>query len=324
MATTLDERIKRKLDPTFKFFINRKGSIKNRMKFLLEGERMKNEYLGECLDYVRWGSPTDVMYDLGTTGLIEFIQHWMDLNKDNLIWTDEELPEQFRLPHIRYDRCPRNPKHATNKKITDTAGRTRCAHTTEERLRPSFIYESSTSIDRPFQTTHKLIGENNPHHHAPKNPTDWTDETKDQAELWNTEPQSVPVKDVCYAILHEPDSFVLPLETVLDRLNLGPRYIDAFCGNPDPSLLRGFGFIPAAAPCQRLDELDEWSKFSAMIIGICPGHEQENNKTVHPFDGWNLAWYVQKWHEQVPNGQAPVQNTSGKRNYFKFFKGALV
>lgn len=36
-----------------------------------------------------------------------------------------------------------------------------------------------------------------------------------------------------------------------------------------------------------------------------PFYERQGN-TEFPFDGWDLAFYVKKWYEQFPNGQAPL------------------
>ncbi len=99
------------MDPDFKFFINREGSIKERMAFLMQDNNLKGEYLGACLDYIRWGGPDTVMYELGTLGLINFIQSWMDLNKNDLIWADKKPPEKFSLSYIKHDKCPRNEEH---------------------------------------------------------------------------------------------------------------------------------------------------------------------------------------------------------------------
>ena len=73
-------------DKKFKFFINREGAIKGREKYLLKNNRLKNEYLGACLNYIRWGGSTTVMYEKNTLGMIEFILEWMKQNKNNLIW----------------------------------------------------------------------------------------------------------------------------------------------------------------------------------------------------------------------------------------------
>ena len=56
------------LDPNFKFFVNRKES---REEYLLNNN-LKDEYLGACLDYIRWGGETTVMYEKGTKQIICF------------------------------------------------------------------------------------------------------------------------------------------------------------------------------------------------------------------------------------------------------------
>lgn len=229
------------MQANFKERVNRlvgKKAPKARAEFLMQNNFMYNEYLGECLELIRWGGQTTVMYEFGTNNLINFIQHWMELNKDNLIWADKSPPERFTLPYIKHDVCPENKKHI--KTIKDQAGRIRCAH-------KSIIKE-------------------------------------------DTEEFTEPVPD-CYSVISD-EGIILSLEEILDRLNLEPRNKIVYCH--------------AIGPCERLGELDDWTRESYKLTKICPGHEEENNKTMHPFCGWTLALYVQKWHEQVPDGKAPV------------------
>lgn len=122
-------------EPTFKFSTkNLKGefSTKKAMQYLTDEERMKNEYLGACLDFVRWGGQTTVMYAVKTPELIDFIQHWINLNKNNFIWNDKQPPEKFSLPYINHESCPKDKKH--KKTIMDLGGRLRCANKSEQIL----------------------------------------------------------------------------------------------------------------------------------------------------------------------------------------------
>ncbi len=178
---------KKWMDPKFKFFVNRAGSIQGKTDFLKAEDRMKDEYLGACLDYIRWGSQTHVMYEFGTLGMIGFIQAWMELNSANLIWHEEALPEGFKLP---------------------------------------------------------------------------------------------------------VEGSLVSLEETLDALNVEPRYRRINCINP-------YG------KCEKQNELSTDERRIYNLTRHCPGHKRENERTVHPFDGWDLARYVQKWHEQ-DSGKIPL------------------
>jgi len=218
MAYTSSEIFKRWLEPDFKFFINKKGSIAQRQQFLLEEDRMKGEYLGACLDYVRWGSSDSVMYEMDTKGMIEFINTWMDLNQSNLLWHEKDLPTDFDLPRINRERCSVGRHSVTGK---DRGGRLRC------------------------------------------------------------------MERECYSILSD-EGVILPLEEVLDRLNLSNSFV--YC------------FDSSSNSCSRLEEVPERDR--ELYKNSCLGHRAK--ETIHSFDGWTLAWYVQKWHGQ--DARAPVFN----------------
>ena len=149
MAYTPNEILKNWLDSGFKFYINREEAIKGMTKFLTEMGRMKDEYLGACLDYVRWGGSNTVMYEMGTLGLIDFIKHWMNLNKNNLIWSDENPSSRFTLPYIKHDKCPADGEH--EERLMDLGGRIRCVHRSWKRFKPSFV-ESYDHLDENSQS----------------------------------------------------------------------------------------------------------------------------------------------------------------------------
>lgn len=218
------EIIERWMDPNFKFFINRE---EDRLKFLSKDGMLKDEYLGACLDYIRWGSEATVMYELGTSGMIKFIQKWMGQNKENLIWHSKPLTENILLPYIHQESCTKDKSHKGI--IKDHSGLTRCSNNS------------------------------------------------------------------CYSLVSERGS-VLSLEKILDRLNLEPRTKIEFC----PSNIYVVG-----VPCKRVKELSENERTIYETSGSCPGHLEEG-KTVHPFSGWTLAHYVQKWYEQMDDGKAPI------------------
>ena len=314
MPTTAAEISERWLDSEFKFFVNREGSIKDRIEFLIERDRMKDEYLGACLDYVRWGSITTVMYEWGTTGLIKFIQHWMKLNPD-LPWTDEQPSETFTLPRIHYKRCSRNEEHKGT--IVDAEGKIRCAYVDTRLIKPSFVEHSGRYFDDLSQMDSIAYWDNKPPENLPDDAWDektgkllsgykkqWQEYQEQLARYEAEEP--VELKDSCYALISEGQR-VLSLERVLDRLNLEPKMKRVYC----------HGIF---SPCDRVDEMDEWERESYEMFERCPGHEQENDRTIHPFDGWTLAWYIQRWHEQSSNGSAPVFNKQGEKDTYKKFR----
>lgn len=297
MAHTAMQIFDKWMDPKFKFFVNREPcGTKGRADFLMKRDNMKNEYLGACLDYIRWGGKTTVMYEFGTKGLISFIQHWMKLNKNNLIWADKLPSANFVLPYIKHDKCPRNSEHAGL--VDDLGGRIRCAHKSQEKkLKPSFV-SSYTTFDALSNVEITRYYEIEPESPSCDEDGNFLCSKKEleayekKMEEFEDEKPTFIVEDVCYAILSDEKS-ILSLEKVLDRLNLEPKYKTVYCGDR-------LGY------CQRIDELNEWQREFA----FCPGHREENNRTVHGFDGWALAWYIQKWYEQVPNGKAPVFETS--------------
>lgn len=290
------------MNPDFKFFINREGAIKGRMEFLLQEERMKDEYLGACLDYVRWGSQETVMYEMGSRGLINFIGEWMKLNKDNLIWRERPIPEDFSLPYINHDKCPASPSH--DGKIKDLGGRVRCAHVSERKLKKGFV-QAFSRFDRFSGMDSIEFFDDAPTDPVPseiEEGEDYSEEIREyevQLRRYENAP-TIEVRDNCYAILSDK-GIVLPLETVLDRLNLEAKFRTVYCND------RTFR-ISSERYCERVGGLDEKDRenFASGKMIVCPGHKDENPRTVHPFDGWTLAAYVQKWHEQLPDGKAPL------------------
>lgn len=312
MPHTPMEIIDNWMDPNFKFFINREGS---RLDFLMQEERMKGEYLGSCLDYLRWGGLNTVMYNMGTKGLIKFIRHWMKLNQGNLIWSDENPPKDSRLPHIKHDECPRNKTH--KKTAKDLGGKLRCIELEKgDGLRPSFIM-SDENFDDYSQTPKISYYEDEPINPVPDDAwdskgldpwyeKDWEEYQKEMAKFEAEKPTVIP-RGLCYAIISD-EEIILPLETVLNRLNILPNTKTVYCEGAF-----------SHSPCRRLDELEKENREYAIAMGWCRGHTEKQNQTVHPFCGWTLAWQVQKWYEQVPDGKSPILNRTGKIDNYKAF-----
>ncbi len=275
-------------------------SPKEQAQFLLKSGHMKGKYLGACLDSSRWGSATDVMYEMPVTGLIHFVQNWMRQNKKNFtkLWHErkiEDLYKKFELPFVDNKKCTVE-KHAGT--VMDHAGNLRCAYTTKKLLKPSFMYSYVEERNKHGVPTKIEFDERDPTYNLPSEEYNDTEipvsllkeneaMLKEQKEFEEEIP-SVEVSDTCYAIISESKN-KLSLETILKRLNLNRSTITERCG--------------IAGPCMRLDEVPEGDRQFYDDL-ICIGHERPNNQTVFPFDGWDLALYVQKWYEQKP-GDSP-------------------
>ncbi len=176
--------------------------------------------------------------------------------------------------------------------VKDFGERIRCAHKSKKQFKPSFV-QSYTRFDELSDMKIREYYESEPT--CPPYDEDGNflcddEEVKKyerETDKFKNEKPSFVVKDICYAILSD-EKTTLSLEKILDRLNLKSRHKVVYCSE--------YG------SCQRLDELKEWERG----YHFCQGHIEENDETVHSFSGWTLAWYVQKWYEQVPDGKAPV------------------
>ena len=267
------------------FILDRENrNPKQQAEFLMRDGNMHEKYLGACLDSSRWGSQIDVMYEMTINGMIGFIQSWMSQNPNNFqgLYHEEAIENlytRFELPYIDHKVCPRNNKHQGI--ITDLSGKIRCAYTDERRFKPTFVSEDSSYKDKLSGLTRLTILETHPMNYG----YDEDDpKLKPLLDKWNNEP-TVVYRDSCYAILSDID-LVLPLETILRRLNTNPETKRFYCSRRE---------------CTR-----EEKKESYLTYNTCRGHEGPNNEITFPFDGWDLAFYVKKWREQVPNGQAPL------------------
>ncbi len=278
MPYTYNEIFDKKNEPSFKFNKFNWNGTRSAVRYLMNDQRMKGEYLGACLDYVRWGGQTTVMYAISTSELIDFIQHWIKLNKDNLIWNVEPPPERFKLPYINHDICPTNKSHKGL--IMDLGGRLRCANKSKQILYGEIC--SYNFFDKEADISKTGYSEKNSEDNYEK-----ITETND--EILNTKKHQID--DVCYAILSDKGS-ILSLEKILDRLNFEPRYRTVWCNN--------------LSVCEKKNELNKEDREIYRELNLCPGHDVENNEVIHPFDWWTFAQYIQKWYEQVPDGKAPI------------------
>ena len=291
---------------------------KQQAEFLLKDGNMKGKYLGACLDNCRWGSIMTVMYEMTVKEMVSFAQNWMQQNKNDFpkLFHGENPGADFELPYIKHKLCPRNKKHKGI--IKDCAGRVRCAHHSEIKLKPNYA-TSYSSFDKESGTRRIEYLESPPHENFPDPDelivassneggvydTDWKKEQEEyerELEKYEKEEPSLIVTDFCYSILSDR-GVILPLETIIKRVNLRPEFDTNYCDSA------GIG------PCTRLNDLskEERKEYEESGLEICPGHQDPHDKIEFDFDGWYLAHYVQKWWEQLPNGKAPLYEKQATR-----------
>jgi|GEM_PF-6909743 len=258
--------------------------------WLMKGH-MKGRYLGECLDSCRWGSPMTVMYEMSPRELITFVKSWMRQNKNFEKKFHErpieEMYTKFELPRISYDHCPRNEDH--KRTITDGAGRIRCADVQYQHVKPSYAFMSARNDSFALIPRLEYL-ESRPPEPSDDMPDDDPDYESEWAEwnAFNEEEPTLTIHDPCYAIIDEGKQ-ILSLENIITRLNLRPPVEHARCGLN--------GCTPARWAALSADEKNERDR------DWCLGHDILQTKCEFPFDGWDLAYYVQKWWEQ---GSAPL------------------
>ncbi len=297
MFHTPEEIYQEAKDPEFLFFAGRE----DKLRFLLKNKNMTNEYLGACLSYIgsivpfkqrrEWRNDF-IIYPLGTRGLIKFIQHWIKLNKGNLIWANKDFPAGFKLPYLDHGQCPREENHFRLREIRDNKGRIRCANVVEKKFKPSFVNKRIVFDD------YAKLDKIEYYEVAPKPlPKDTDGKVKEEspnelAKFEEEEPTFI-VTDACYAVLSD-EGTSLPLEAILDRLNLLPKTKTTYCRY-------------CTGGYDGLEQLGQDEREVYEVLG-CLGHPEENTMTMHYFNGWELAWHIQKWYEQVPGGKAPIFN----------------
>lgn len=267
-------------------------------KFLLDGN-MKGQYLGACLDSCRWGAETTVMYPMSLNKMMDFIKNWMQQNESNFpaLFNPMGFSSYFKeseLPHVHRESCPRDGWHKGT--TEDMGGRVRCAHRMEK--------EFGKGIVVPYNSFDEFSQMNMKNYLRPSyfaNPDEdgnpeFYDGSVDNIERAIVLTEPTTVTDICYAILSDRGR-ILPFETVLKRLNLRPLTYRNYCNS------RSRDSRIALGDCRRLDEV---SKEDRQIYSVrCLGHPRPCGEVEFRFDGWKLAHYVQKWHEQLRNGAAP-------------------
>ncbi|MBT4823767.1 hypothetical protein HN695_02670 [Candidatus Woesearchaeota archaeon] len=283
-------------------------SVKQQARFLMNKSRMKGLHLGACLDSCRWGFREGVMYEMNGQNLVKFILNWKKQNKDNFqeLYHEKEvdlLYTKFELPYINHDTCPRDEKHT--ERVFDTGGRVRCGHLTDKLFKPSFT-DVHSYFDAHSEMMKAHLWDSPPEDSIPD---DAYDENGNIEEFYQDEEEKYnnaravydaedkePQREICYSILSE-EGLVMPLELIIKRLNSMPETKTVYCyDGPGHSMFNGCTTKRQAQMEANGDN----------IYPFCSGHEEPTNRVqTYGMDGWDLAFYVQKWHEQV-NGQAPA------------------
>jgi len=240
-------------------------------EYLKEGN-MKGRFLGQCLDSCRWGSPYDIMYEMNSLEMTEFVKNWIEQNPDNLRFHYKELSKDFELPYIDREVCPINEEHKLRGKGLD--GTIRCINEDIKRIKEGYLF-TWKKFDSRSNSVRTEYSENRPFI-----------EDEEAWEEYKNQKNKVTVLQRCGAILSDRGA-VLPLAEILDRLNEVPG---------------GHSFCKTKNCADAINkELD--------INRECFGHIVYDHYVL-PFDGWYLAKYVQKWYEQLPKGTAPFTTPS--------------
>ncbi len=297
------------------FPLDKKGRApKEQAEFLMKEKNMVGYILGGCLDSCRWGSQTTVMYEMSIKDMIDFIQNWTEQNEGNFESLFHEkridgLYERFELPYIDYDVCPNNKEH--KERMRDMGGRVRCGHRKIIKLKPSFV-ESYSYFDEHSKMRRLNFHESSPHDPLPSDPYDengdledhWKEPLKkyeEEMEKFENEKPTEEIMDLCYAILSDRGT-ILSLEETIRRLNLRPEFVTVYC--PDDGSDSIVGIDRKCTP-ERIAIMSEKERENYEGLGHCPGHLEPHDKIEFSFDGWDLAFYVQKWWEQLDGGNAP-------------------
>jgi len=232
-------------------------SLKKCYDFFIEdkAKRMKFVSLGEAFDFISAGGGNFVGYDHNSKELTEFAKIWIETQEPRIDFkriqigpnhfTYEETGREYfymwnkfqkgeinlQLPRINYDKCPLDENH--KKTLLDTGGKLRCAHQSVSEIKPSF---TTLYISEGLGTGMKKYDflENEPEEPGDYDDNDiWTKNKEEypgylikKAKYDNEKP--VEVVDTCYAIINEPETKYLDLETVLERLNCSRDEKDTF------------------------------------------------------------------------------------------------
>lgn len=321
---------------------------KEQAKYLLDNH-MQNVYLGLALDSCRWGSPVTVLWDMDVRGMISFIQNWMQQNEGHVkeLLHERKLEEiytKFELPYLdkeceghkrkleingrvycgEYEVKEMNLKEIifsedpyVQIKLKDFFHKNPTLFTLLKRTHEEYVsYECDSSCKVDCESDHggdfKEISE----------PFDWfsrrfipedssgyledleIDFNEQLGYYWEQvyEKELAKLKEEVPTTAIEPckglisdKGKILSLETILSRLNIHPEERYYYCQTGYNDCLK--------------NKKDP----------VCFGHTEKTNKTVFTCDGWDIAFYVQNWMEQVPDGKAPLFEIEEEKKFRKEF-----
>ncbi len=235
-----------------------KLDTKNVPRFFKEEncERMKQVSLGELLDFASYGGMNFVCWPMSKKIFLGLIETWMsaqELGKPRIhseeipdpeikgLYTIKEKYKEYfylfnkfhqdfdeKLPWIDYKKCPRDLSH-NGERIKDGTGRIRCGHVDKEKLKPSFVREYSC-FDAVLGIERLEFIEVEPS--ETDDMPEWEDDktlsgeerrilerNRRHMDLFEREEPTLEVLEPCYALLSDKGIY-LPLETVLDRINV--------------------------------------------------------------------------------------------------------
>lgn len=258
-------------------------SPEQRIAYLTINRNMGGMYLGDCFEIIRSEWYGNSFFEMTIQDMVSFIQNWMQHNENDFqdLFLQKGVGEHHagvELPRIDQEVCPRYKWHQGT--VRDLGGRVRCSHTEEEKMKPTYLTEIKR-YDSYSQTEKISFDDEGP---IPSLLDDATEE-------YEREKPTEIIRDVCYAIMSEKD-WVMPLETVIKRLNKIPESVFVYC-------------TTRPGPCMRLDEFDVEKRMYVESRGMCPGHKEPNKKVGFEFSGKKLAKYVQRWWEQTTNEVVP-------------------
>lgn len=238
-----------------------KIDLGKRRKFFTGDNSFRMAYvsLGEALDFLSAGGMNYVYWPISHKGLIEFVDNWMKNQKPKIdykkvplsehsyryeeirrehfyLWNRFDDEQVVELPWINHEKCPRDEKH-NGQRITLPNGMVRCSHVEPlGPFKPSFL-ESYTGFDELSGIERTYFDENEPHQYDGI-PQDYDERDislgyKEEYERntflvqkFEEEDSTLVVTDPCYAIISEGRAY-LPLETVLDRLDVASRFLSS-------------------------------------------------------------------------------------------------
>lgn len=241
---------------------------KEQAEYLMQGKHMQGMYLGAALDSSRWGSTMTTLYEMSVKELVSFVQNWIGQNHDNFekLFHERKIEELYKKFELPHIHHTSCPRDSSHKGLIDDL---------DGRTRCSQMTEQSF---KPSYVTY------------------WT--------------------------LNDPHAGFERREYFEDRPNL-PVPLEA---------LTQFGELIDEAWRPEFDwyerETEKYEKEEATFVvrNMCSAiisdkrmilpleeilsrlnlRSAEESKTEFPFDGWDLAFYVQRWHEQTPD--VPLYN----------------